>query len=120
MYGCPSCGNGCFRQRAGAWSKTMIGYGPEEEGFALELTYNYGIDGYKNGDDLQYISLQVDDIEATKAKAEAEGERKVQDEEGGRPRYVYSVLGVSMLLCAATPSCGCRKSLCARRWWCVR
>ena len=56
----------------GAWSKTMIGYGPEEEGFALELTYNYGIDSYKNGDDLQHICLQRD-IEATKAKAQAEG-----------------------------------------------
>lgn len=53
----------------------MIGYGPEEEGFALELTYNYGIDGYKNGNDLQYICLQLD-VEATKAKAEAEGERE--------------------------------------------
>lgn len=53
----------------------MIGYGPEEENFALELTYNYGIDGYKNGDDLQYICLQLD-VEATKAKAEAEGDQK--------------------------------------------
>lgn len=52
----------------------MIGYGPEEENFALELTYNYGIDSYKSGNDLQYISLQRD-IEDTKAKAEAEGER---------------------------------------------
>ena len=26
----------------GAWSKTMIGYGPEDTCFALELTYNYG------------------------------------------------------------------------------
>lgn len=58
----------------GAWSKTMIGYGPEETNFALELTYNYGINGYKNGNDLQYICLQLD-VEATKAKAEAEGER---------------------------------------------
>lgn len=57
----------------GAWSKTMIGYGPEEKNFALELTYNYGIDSYKNGDDLQYISLQRD-VQDTKAKAEAEGE----------------------------------------------
>lgn len=59
---------------AGAWSKTMIGYGPEEENFALELTYNYGIDSYKNGNDLQYISLQRD-VKDTKAKAEAEGKR---------------------------------------------
>lgn len=31
----------------------MIGYGPEKENFALELTYNYGIDGYDFGNDLQ-------------------------------------------------------------------
>ncbi|CAB1109782.1 unnamed protein product [Ectocarpus sp. CCAP 1310/34] len=67
--GCEATCNGPY---GGAWSKTMIGYGPEEESFALELTYNYGIDGYKNGDDLQYICLQLD-VEATKAKAEAEG-----------------------------------------------
>ena len=51
----------------------MIGYGPEEQNFALELTYNYGIDSYKSGDDLQYICVQTD-VEAAKAKAEAEGE----------------------------------------------
>lgn len=67
----------------GAWSKTMIGYGPEEEGFALELTYNYGIDSYKNGDDLQHICLQRD-VEATKAKAQAEGERERERERGQR------------------------------------
>lgn len=58
----------------------MIGYGPEEESFALELTYNYGIDSYKNGDDLQHICLQRD-VEETKTKAKAEGER-----EGGEER----------------------------------
>lgn len=66
----------------------MIGYGPEEEGFALELTYNYGIDSYKNGDDLQHICLQRD-VEATKAKAQAEGESEreragYERERGGR------------------------------------
>ena len=61
------------RGKSGAWSKTMIGYGPEEQNFALELTYNYGIDSYKSGDDLQYICVQTD-VEAAKAKAEAEGE----------------------------------------------
>lgn len=52
----------------------MIGYGPEEESFALELTYNYGIDSYTNGNDLQYIALQKD-VHDTKARAEAEGRR---------------------------------------------
>ncbi|CAM9958894.1 unnamed protein product [Laminaria digitata] len=60
----------------------MIGYGPEEEGFALELTYNYGIDSYKNGDDLQHICLQRD-VEATKAKAQAEGYPSVAAADGG-------------------------------------
>lgn len=33
----------------------MIGYGPELTNFALELTYNYGIDSYKAGNDLAHI-----------------------------------------------------------------
>src|SRR3546814_7401283 len=52
--GCEATCNGPY---GGAWSKTMIGYGPEEQNFALELTYNYGIDGYDFGNDLQYIAL---------------------------------------------------------------
>ncbi|CAN0021241.1 unnamed protein product [Discosporangium mesarthrocarpum] len=67
--GCEATCNGRY---AGAWSKTMIGFGPEKENFALELTYNYGIDSYKFGNDLQYICLQLD-VESTKAKAVAEG-----------------------------------------------
>lgn len=63
----------------------MIGYGPEQENFALELTYNYGIDSYKNGDDLQYICLQLD-VETAKAKAEAEGEGNAERDGGGRQR----------------------------------
>ena len=35
-----------------AWSKTMVGYGPESEGYALELTYNYGVRSYKEGNAL--------------------------------------------------------------------
>jgi lactoylglutathione lyase len=38
----------------------MIGYGPERENFALELTYNYGVDAYEFGNDLQYIALHCD------------------------------------------------------------
>jgi lactoylglutathione lyase len=36
----------------------MVGYVPEVQGFALELTYNYGIDSYAFGNDLQYIAVQ--------------------------------------------------------------
>jgi catechol 2,3-dioxygenase-like lactoylglutathione lyase family enzyme len=52
--GCEATCNGPY---GGAWSKTMIGYGPEHSNFALELTYNYGIEGYAFGNDLQYIAV---------------------------------------------------------------
>jgi catechol 2,3-dioxygenase-like lactoylglutathione lyase family enzyme len=52
--GCEATCNGPY---GGAWSKTMIGYGPEDRHFALELTYNYGISSYTLGNDLQYISV---------------------------------------------------------------
>jgi glutaredoxin 3 len=77
--GCEATCNGPY---GGAWSKTMvrsarfvaetpvgcvfcshaplhlcrapqIGYGTEETHFALELTYNYGVDRYENGNDLR-------------------------------------------------------------------
>ena len=31
----------------------MVGYGPEDAHFVVELTYNYGIKQYKKGDDFQ-------------------------------------------------------------------
>lgn len=37
------------------WSKTMVGYGTEDEHFVLELTYNYGITSYKGGNDLDVM-----------------------------------------------------------------
>lgn len=35
----------------GKWSKTMVGFGPEDDHFVAELTYNYGIGNYKLGND---------------------------------------------------------------------
>ena len=48
--GCEATCNGPY---AGAWSKTMVGYGPESEYFAIEVTYNYGVEEYAFGNDLQ-------------------------------------------------------------------
>lgn len=36
----------------------MIGYGPEEENFTLELTHNYPISTYTLGNDLESITVQ--------------------------------------------------------------
>jgi hypothetical protein len=35
----------------------MIGYGPEDTNFVLELTYNYGIRNYERGNDFNYIRV---------------------------------------------------------------
>ena len=36
--GCKASCNGPYD---GKWSKTMVGYGPEDDNFVVELTYNY-------------------------------------------------------------------------------
>ena len=40
----------------GLWSKSMVGFGPEDDHFVVELTYNYGVKKYKRGNDFQ-VSL---------------------------------------------------------------
>lgn len=69
--GCEATCNGPY---GGAWSKTMVGYGDEEHNFALELTYNYGIDSYAFGNDLQYICLTTKHVEGGLASAKTQSE----------------------------------------------
>lgn len=52
--GCEAACNGPYD---GKWSKTMIGYGKEDDHFVLELTYNYNISTYKLGNDFQGIEI---------------------------------------------------------------
>ena len=52
--GCEATCNGPY---GGAWSKTMVGFGREDDNFVLELTYNYGIDSYARGNDVLHIAL---------------------------------------------------------------
>nr|CAI5841450.1 unnamed protein product [Callosobruchus analis] len=52
--GCEATCNGPYK---GRWSKTMVGYGPEDKHFVIELTYNYGIHSYEKGND--FISITV-------------------------------------------------------------
>lgn len=53
--GCPATCNGPYNN---LWSKTMIGYGPEDKNFVLEITYNYPVDKYTLGNDVQGITVQ--------------------------------------------------------------
>lgn len=40
----------------------MIGYGPEDTHFVIELTYNYGIKQYEAGNDFKAITIRSKDI----------------------------------------------------------
>ncbi len=53
--GCKATCNGPYD---GKWSKSMVGFGPEDSHFVTELTYNYGIKDYKLGNDFQGITIQ--------------------------------------------------------------
>ncbi|XP_011496860.1 PREDICTED: glyoxalase domain-containing protein 4 [Ceratosolen solmsi marchali] len=57
--GCEAACNGPYANR---WSKTMIGYGPEDSHFVIELTYNYGVDLYEIGNDFQGITIRSKEI----------------------------------------------------------
>ncbi|NWX97911.1 GLOD4 protein, partial [Nothoprocta ornata] len=52
--GCKASCNGPYD---GKWSKTMVGYGPEDNHFVAELTYNYGIGEYRLGNDFLGLTL---------------------------------------------------------------
>lgn len=67
--GCEAACNGPY---AGKWSKTMIGYGPEDDHFVMELTYNYSVGSYKLGNDLQYIKISLKQDLFDKVKGAAE------------------------------------------------
>ncbi|XP_068680972.1 glyoxalase domain-containing protein 4-like [Montipora foliosa] len=52
--GCKASCNGPYD---GKWSKTMAGFGPEDDHFVVELTYNYGIKEYQLGNDFQGLTV---------------------------------------------------------------
>lgn len=57
--GCEAACNGPYANR---WSKTMIGYGPEDTHFVVELTYNYGIKEYEMGNDFRGITIRSKEV----------------------------------------------------------
>lgn len=57
--GCEAACNGPYD---GRWSKTMVGFGAEDNHFVVELTYNYGIKNYKLGNDFQNIQITCEKI----------------------------------------------------------
>ncbi len=77
--GCKATCNGPYN---GRWSKTMVGYGPEDNHFVAELTYNYGVGSYKLGNDL--VCLTLSSSKAAAAARESSASHKVTEEGGVR------------------------------------
>ncbi|KAK7086426.1 Glyoxalase domain-containing protein 4, partial [Halocaridina rubra] len=78
----------------GKWSKTMIGYGPEDNHFVCELTYNYGVSHYEQGND--FLGMYIECSEAIeRAKkigypVKEEGEHCLLEAPGGYKFYIIN------------------------------
>lgn len=55
------------------YSLAFVGYGDERSHAVLELTYNYGVDGYDLGSAFGHIAIAVDDAYAACEKIRAAG-----------------------------------------------
>jgi len=80
-----------------AWSKTMMGYHGREEDFAyaLEVTYNYGVEGYEKGSGLQRMGMFVSDVDAALGAAKELGfEAGSNNIIVGPDAYSYQVLSM--------------------------
>lgn len=49
----------------GKYSNAFLGFGPEQTHFAIELTYNYGVESYDLGTGFGHFGLAVPDVYAT-------------------------------------------------------
>ena len=55
------------------YSNAFLGFGPESSHFALELTYNYGVDSYDLGTGFGHFGLAVPDVAAAVERVRAAG-----------------------------------------------
>ncbi|XP_043499597.1 glyoxalase domain-containing protein 4 isoform X1 [Polistes fuscatus] len=89
--GCEAACNGPYANR---WSKTMIGYGPEDNHFVVELTYNYGISHYESGNDFRGITIRskeaIDRAKSNGWPIQEENGKFVLQAPGGYKYYIIN------------------------------
>uniref|UniRef100_A0A8C9QI88 Glyoxalase domain-containing protein 4 n=1 Tax=Spermophilus dauricus TaxID=99837 RepID=A0A8C9QI88_SPEDA len=108
--GCKAACNGPYD---GKWSKTMVGFGPEDDHFVAELTYNYGIGDYKLGNDFMGITLASSQAVSNARKLEwplsevAEGVFEIEAPGG----YKFYLQNRSLLQSVSEPVSDLQKSL---------
>jgi lactoylglutathione lyase len=55
------------------YTNAFLGFGPEKTNFAVELTYNYGVDGYNIGDGFGHFAIATTDVHNMCAKIKKTG-----------------------------------------------
>ena len=63
----------------GRFTLAFVGYGPEEETAAIELTHNWDTPRYEIGDGFGHIALEVDDAYAACDQIKARGGKVVRE-----------------------------------------
>jgi len=57
----------------GKFTNVFVGYGDENDGAVIELTYNYGVDKYELGTGFGHLAVAVPDAYAACAEIKARG-----------------------------------------------
>lgn len=63
----------------GKFTLAFVGYQDEVEGAVIELTHNWGVDGYELGTAYGHIALEVPDAQAACAAIKARGGKVVRE-----------------------------------------
>ncbi|MDJ0880465.1 MAG: lactoylglutathione lyase [Gammaproteobacteria bacterium] len=63
----------------GEFTLAFLGYGPEAENTAIELTYNWGTDSYDLGTGYGHIALEVDNVYAATEAIKSRGGKIIRE-----------------------------------------
>lgn len=74
----------------GKFTLAFLGYGPEAEQAAIELTYNWGVERYELGTAFGHVAVEVDDAAAACAEIRRRGGKVVR--EAGPMRHGTTVI----------------------------
>ncbi|KAF5748258.1 lactoylglutathione lyase chloroplast-like [Tripterygium wilfordii] len=61
------------------YANAFLGYGPEDSHFAVELTYNYGVDKYDIGTGFGHFGVAVEEVSKTVDLVKAKGGKVTQE-----------------------------------------
>jgi lactoylglutathione lyase len=63
----------------GEFTLAFLGYGDESEQSVMELTYNWGVEGYELGTGYGHIAIEVDDVYQATDRIRAQGGKILRD-----------------------------------------